>query len=107
MLLFDLPDYSKSSAARREKLARGGDGPRERDGRGVRAVSPLSRILPPSPRASRRFGACVMCKSDETQLGQSLIWQPKGGGGGREILLINNVSVYSAHILHPFNLTCI
>lgn len=115
MLLFDLPDYSKSSVARREKLARGGDRPRERRaGGGSTGVSPLSRILPPSPRASRRFGACVMCKSDETQSGQLLIWQLRGvvgviGGGerGREILLINDVSVYSAHILDPFNLTCI
>lgn len=92
MLLFDLPDYSKSSAARREKLARASDRPRERDrgGRGcvcgggdlqgpdIHPVSPLSQILPRSLRASRRFGACVMCKSDETQLGQSLIWQPGG-----------------------------
>lgn len=86
MLAFDLPDYSKSAMAQNEKLAR----ERNRDGRkkegerggrilqGLRyihAVSRISRILPPSPRASRRFGAAVMSESEETQSGHLLIWQ--------------------------------
>lgn len=59
----------------------------------------------------------VMSKSEETQSGQLLIWQrrerererenegrqrwrgkEREGERGREILLINDVSVYSAHI---------
>lgn len=74
MLVFDLPDYSKSSPAQNEKLAR----ERDRDGRRgpeIHAVSGLSRILPASPRASRRFGAAVMSESEETQSGRSLMWR--------------------------------
>lgn len=77
MLVFDLPDYSKSSPAQNEKLARERQRREEGilQGPDIHAVSPLSRILPPSPRASRRFGVAVMSESEETQSGQLLMWQ--------------------------------
>ncbi|KAM3591512.1 uncharacterized protein V6R79_002932 [Siganus canaliculatus] len=80
MLAFDLPDYSKSSAAQNEKLEREEEEEGESAGaRYPRRLSRLSRILPPSLRASRRFGAAVMSESEETQSGQSLIWQLRWG----------------------------
>lgn len=89
MLVFDLPDYSKSSTAQNEKLVpeRQGDGGvgggSGWGGGGIRAISQLSRVLPPSPRASRRFGVALMSPAEETQSGQLLIWQLRGREGGR------------------------
>lgn len=122
MLVFDLPDYCKSSTAQNEKLARGRT--RERDTGGgdstgapdIHAISQLSRILPPSPHTSRRFGVAVMYKA-ETQSGHSLIWQlreektrrdgDREAERGQEILFVNDDSIYSTHILNPFNHPCI
>lgn len=77
MLAFDLPDYSKSSTAQNEKLAREREKQRREEGilqgPDIHAASQLSRILTPSPRASRRFGVAVMSKSEETQSGQLLM----------------------------------
>ncbi len=113
MLAFDLPDYSKSSMAQNEKLAQERQRERNRDGRRgfcrgpISMPSPwLSRILPPSPRASRRFGVAVMSKSEETQSGQLLMWKLRGKKEGRqkwrkvrkkeeeEIPIITDVSIH-------------
>lgn len=122
MLVFDLPDYSKSSPAQNEKLARERQRREEGilQGPDIHAVSPLSRILPPSPRASRRFGVAVMSESEETQSGQLLMCrlrkrererhkgrQRQRKLGGCETLLINDVFIYSTHCMEPFNHTCI
>lgn len=117
MLAFDLPDYSKSSTAQNEKLARERGREKQRreegilQGPDIHAVSQLSRILPPSPRASRRFGVAVMSESEETQSGRLLIWrqrkkkkrmgdgEKRGKEREREIPFINDVSVYSTPVL--------
>lgn len=77
MLAFDLPDYSKSFTAQNEKLVRERHRREEGilQGPDIHSVSRLSRILPPSPRASRRFGVAVMSQTKETQSGQLLMYQ--------------------------------